>query len=809
MTLQHAFDSFSAPPSEFGPIPFWFWNDDLEERELIRQVHAFHQAGFGGLLPHARIGLSHRIGYLTDEYFRLFRIVVEEAARLDMKIILYDEGSYPSGSARGAVVAENPQFASQAIGLWHLEVQGPCRRFWRPNTGRALLDRPVCALIGQQRPDGSVDSSTVRILERLPHDIYLIDVPAGRWLAMSVWNTQSGGHIRGVFPEEESGSAQAPPAADILNPEAVACFIRLTHDRYFEHLGEFFGNTIIAMFTDEPSILGKPPHRPRNAQPFSPGFVEWLGKLWGYDPRPWLPALWLDFGPETDSFRRRYARAVQQRLEEVFYRAQSDWCESHGIALTGHPAASEEMSCLRYFQLPGQDMVWRYVEPGKPTALEGRHSVAAKAATSAARLRGARRILTEVCGAYGWSLTLEEVKWLFDWHLVRGNNLINPHALFYSIRGRRAWESEPDLGLHNPWWPYFPKLVRYAARISWLLCDGEQICDVAVLGDGNNLPWEAARQLYQRQIDFLYIDEEAVATATVEDGGLVVGVQTYCVVVSDRCPDLSLDAQRKLEHFVANGGLLVDFDPDLDLPAAVDILRPANLVVSPPNPGLRYQHYRRGGLHFFLLVNESEEQLGGTVRVGVAGKAEIWDALSGRRRQAPAREDDGRLFIDIALERRESAVLAIDPAAPFSSSVQPVARPAEEIPLDQEWEVRDLNGHKVAAPAPGDWAKYPGLELFSGTLSYSSRFSLDCDGEASIDLGEVGDLAQVFIDDRERGVALWAPYRLELGNLCQGFHDLEIRVTNSMANACEGIQRASGLLSPVRLVLRPTQPGAG
>ena len=85
-------------------MPFWFWSDDLELDELLRQLHAFHAADFGGFVLHARVGLSRRIGYLTPEYFRLVRAVVAEAARLDMKVILYDEGSYPSGSAHGAVL---------------------------------------------------------------------------------------------------------------------------------------------------------------------------------------------------------------------------------------------------------------------------------------------------------------------------------------------------------------------------------------------------------------------------------------------------------------------------------------------------------------------------------------------------------------------------------------------------------------------------------------------------------------------------------------------------------------------------------
>ena len=62
MTHDQAFHRFIDPPRDFGPIPFWFWNDDLEEEELIRQLRAFGAAGFGGVLPHARVGLSR-----TDE----------------------------------------------------------------------------------------------------------------------------------------------------------------------------------------------------------------------------------------------------------------------------------------------------------------------------------------------------------------------------------------------------------------------------------------------------------------------------------------------------------------------------------------------------------------------------------------------------------------------------------------------------------------------------------------------------------------------------------------------------------------------
>jgi hypothetical protein len=71
-------------------------------------VSALAAGGCGGVTVHPRIGLSPRIGYLTAEYFRLLRLVVEECARLGLRVSLYDEGSYPSGSACGQVVAADP-----------------------------------------------------------------------------------------------------------------------------------------------------------------------------------------------------------------------------------------------------------------------------------------------------------------------------------------------------------------------------------------------------------------------------------------------------------------------------------------------------------------------------------------------------------------------------------------------------------------------------------------------------------------------------------------------------------------------------
>lgn len=159
-----------------------------------------------------RIGLPQEMGYLSEAFFQAIEWAVREAERLGMQVILYDEGMYPSCSACGQVVAANPAFASRGID-------------WVPQPEEG--DQVLAAT-----PEGVLVSRFTR------------------------------GTIRGIHFGEDDGEPGAPPSTDLLNPDAVDLFIRLTHEAYYRRLKPWFGGTIIAFFTDEPSIMGRDPRTP-------------------------------------------------------------------------------------------------------------------------------------------------------------------------------------------------------------------------------------------------------------------------------------------------------------------------------------------------------------------------------------------------------------------------------------------------------------------------------------------------------------------------------------------------------------------
>lgn len=151
-------------------------------------------------------------------------------------------------------------------------------------------------------------------------------------------------------------------AVDILNPQAVDCFIEKTHEVYAQHFGPYFGNVIQGIFTDEPSFA----HFMRDdgiakekaLYPYNRDAAEEYAAVTGR-------SLIEDVRNDRDE-PNVYYRILGKRFRSVYVDRLAAWCSCHGIYLTGHllgedslqvacKSSGNTITALRGFTMPGID----------------------------------------------------------------------------------------------------------------------------------------------------------------------------------------------------------------------------------------------------------------------------------------------------------------------------------------------------------------------------------------------------------------------------------------------------------------------
>ncbi len=676
MSVDKIIKDLQNPPREFSPIPFWFLNDRLEKAELKRQLEDFNDKGVNAVVLHPRIGLPNDFEYLSEEYFDIIGFIVKTAKELDMKVVLYDEAMYPSGSAHGLVVKANPDFASVGI------------------------------TVTDNTSEGQV----------------IAEFTDGKYIV----SRKCGGTIRGIHYGEDDGEINAPLSANILNPFAVDKFIELTHEQYYRHLSEYFGNTIIGFFTDEPCILG------RNAS----GYFEWTdgledeiiavgGKL------SELRAL---FQNNTNSTTEKYKQIITNKLNNTYYKKLSDWCSAHKIALMGHPKESDDIDEEQYFHIPGQDLVFRWVSPEKGS-VDGVHSVQAKCSSDAARHMQRRRNSNECFGVCSrncipWYFTADDMKWYIDWLGVRGVNLFIPHAFYYSIKGKRKDERPPDVGPNNIWWEHYRLFSDYIKRVSYLMTDSKNCADIAILCKSGDMKPEIVKGFYENQIEFNYLPYNCLENAATTDEKLCIAGYEYNYIIGDT--DLQV---KKI--------------------SSADDVNDRDFHIDRRIKDLRVTHIIKYGVNMYFVVNEGENDIDINADMPVCGIPVLMDLWSCKYYGIPYTYDGERTYIHLSLKRRESVVILFDTEnAKYESA-------PDRTKIELNFALTDESELTKTYTAVYEKSNNPQNEYFT--------FAFE-------------EMAECFVNSELCDVRFWG-HEFEVGRLLRkGKNEIRIVVTDNIAN---------------------------
>ncbi len=537
---------------------------------------------------------------------------------------------------------------------------------------------------------------------------------------------------------------------DLMNPAAVRRFMEVTHERYRQSVGDFFGDTIVGVFTDEMRLGGRVGSE---AIPWTERLPDEFEARKGYALETILPLLFAGApqGAETERARCDFCDVYSHLFAGAYFEQIGKWCEENGLLFTGHVGGEDEFLGQHWagfghffrvmgpLSVPAVDAIWRQIFPaGAPADFP-------KLASSAAHHLGKRYSLTESFAVYGWGLTLEQMKWVTDHQFVRGINLMQPMMVCLKEDEYGLANTASHLGPGNPLWEHFDLYAKYVGRLSWMLSQGEPSVEVAVYlpvasrwagvdGVSESLTG-VVDSLLRSQIDFDFIDDDFLARATTAGGLLSAGPASYRVVALPAAPVVPAATLQKLARFVREGGHLLVVD---DLPrqpaergsqtpfasarerlfwsevpqvrrskevgkGRVEFLPRAERdqvgaavaeAVMPyfrlrdPNPHIRYCRRQLADASLYFLTNESDREQRAWLDLGAPGAIQ-WDLESGTRTWLRRRSRRVRL----TLPPYGSALISDGVAPGRSQRVRPRWRLAQKI--KGPWLLRPLKRYLI------------------------------------------------------------------------------------------------------------------
>jgi hypothetical protein len=230
-----------------------------------------------------------------------------------------------------------------------------------------------------------------------------------------------------------------------------------------------------------------------------------------------------------------------------------------------------------------------------------------------------------------------------------------------------------------------------------------------------------------------------------------------------------------------------------------------------------FQHRTADGAEIYFLDNRSKQPMRIDARFRVTGKvAEVWRADTGTSEAVASRPEGDATIVPLTIGAEESLFVIFRQAASAN-----VARTAPAVvqtiaTADGPWQVSFQPGRGAPAGttlphlAPLERQADPGIKYFSGIATYTGTVTLPRrhDGTLMLDLGAVGDVAEVRVNGAPVGTVWHAPYRLDIGAVAKaGANRIEVRVANLWVNRLIGDAQPGA--TKVTFVAAPTyQPDA-
>jgi len=820
-------------------LPFLWLHGESKER-LYGEIIAIKNSGIREFCAESRTYER----FCEEQWWDDFGFILKTAKELDMNVWLLDDKHYPTGYANG--YPRMPEYAhlqKKHIREKQIEAVGPMKKAKFLVGGFVDKSNERILKVIAYRHDGEGEhldyTSAVDLTSTLNDGTVYWDIPSGIWrLCVTIetgdtmpQSARKYGYIDMLNPESCRLLIKA-----VYEPqyEHFKEYFGSTFMGFFSDEPGFLNRE--GTYQDKTGIIGE--IYPWRAD--LPKLISDSSGLSVAEVELYLPALWEDIGDITSSIRMHYMDVISKLYRDNFGNMIGNWCRERGIMYIGH-VIEDNGAHMRmaygaghfFRSLEGQDMAGIDVVLMQdiPGISDGAHRAPLsegglvepeffrytmpKMAASLSHIQPLKkgRAMCDIFSAFGWAAGLPFMKGLADIMLASGINYFVPHA--FSPK-----EEDPDCPPHfynggkNIQYPLFKDLMNYMGRCSHLLIGGIHRADVAVFynaegewsGGKNQIFHKICKDLTNNLIDFDVVPYDALINATVSNGKLLINGEDYGALIISESEIFPISRLKCFEN-LAKAGLPVIFTDSLPerssenenidslLPSFVTVktkelcayLRNRGLChVSGKGQGLkdlRFYHVSRDGREIYLFSNEGiRSNIDAFMQLCDSGECLIYEPWDNKCYRGFSRDGELRLSIEKGNmlfvifgdgEHPELPEFSIE-ADRRSLSLSFDIAVKEEGETEFKVIVETSELFDISAPD-----RFP---RFSGWIRYRTSLEL-LDGYSVLDLGEVGEVAEVTLNGKYLGSRICAPYKFDLSSAArEGKNELEIIVTGNLAH---------------------------
>jgi len=632
---------FFNPGTEYRGVALWFFNDQIEKAEALRQLKGLRYAGWGRVIPRRYTGL------LNPAYGKTWneatKAVIEACKELDMKVFL-------------AEIDKNG---------WYTAAPTPIPGMKDKYRNKSLIQRAKTDKPGK-------NETLIKETGKYSYYQYL------------------------SFPKE--GWENSFCYLDLLDPDVVNSYSKVLFEFLDSEFGDEFGKVVEGIWFAEPHIImGQP--REVNCLPWTTKLPEIFEEQWGYPLMENLDLLFNDTG-NYHKVRYHYYRTLSHLFTHSYTKITKDWCEKYNLKLTGHLMGEDSfrgqlqytVNCMphyEYMHIPGIDHLSMNLRwpTGDPFILTP------KQASSIANQLGKKEVLSEMYGRTDQGLTFEDRKRMYQWFGIMGINYRCYHGPFSSIRGIRKRTLPPNLNYQQPYWNKNRMIADFSARLSYILRHGTFQADILVIHSLESYYFrgkfasslskrideldqhliDLSHNLFKIQQSFDYGDETIIAGhGKTVNKRIQIGQMKYKTVIIPSVYTLRKSTVKILNDFADSGGVILstgnlpnmidgEINKDIEilnkklipivndpteLNKKLNSICPQNIQITSTNGKSSesiWIHVRNisNGQMYFLANISDEETIQTEIKIKGKGRIESWDLENGTIETIPQEKENG------------------------------------------------------------------------------------------------------------------------------------------------------------------------